>query len=278
MLRQSLTSMGIPASFISILVSIAIFVCVTVGTYLVGRFLVNRVLSQILKKRGLSKHARKPILKLLNVLSVLLAVMVAFGAAGFGNFLAALTTISAAGTLAVGFAMQDVLKNFVSGVFIFTDRPFEIGDWIEWSGGSGTVEDISFRVTRVRTFDNELLTVPNSELTTATVKNYTDSDELRIKALFGVGYEDDIEQATDIILEEARNHDGIMDTPDPSIRLTELADSYVGLQARIWIADPSRADFVRTKAELMTNVKQRFDEEDINIPYPQTELSGSITV
>jgi small-conductance mechanosensitive channel len=97
-----------------------------------------------------------------------------------------------------------------------------------------------------------------------------------VKFVFGIGYDDDIERATDIILEEATAHDDIMDDPAPSVRLTELGDSSVGLQSRIWIADPSRADFVKTRGEYVQSVKQRFDEEGIDIPYPHRTLTGGI--
>ncbi len=171
---------------------------------------------------------------------VFVAISVASGWR-IGNFLQSLATIAAAATLAIGFAMQDVIANFVAGIFIFTDKPFRINDWIEWDGNSGIVEDISFRVTRVRTFDNELLTVPNSQLTDGVIKNPVAKDKLRLQVPFGIGYDDDIQQATDIILDEAEAHDGIMTTPEPSVRLTELGDSSVGLQSRIWIKNPSRS-------------------------------------
>jgi small-conductance mechanosensitive channel len=203
-------------------------------------------------------------------------VTVAFGAAGYQGFLRSLATIAAAATLAIGFALQDVIKNFVAGVFIYTDKPFRIGDWIEWQGNSGVVEDISFRVTRVRTFDNELLTVPNSNLTDGVIKNPVAKDQLRLKFMFGIGYDDDIDKATEIILEEARNHPEIMDDPEPSVRLTELGDSSVGLQSRIWIKNPNRADFVKTRAEYVKTVKERFDAADINIPYPNRTIGGGL--
>ncbi|MFP4175509.1 MAG: mechanosensitive ion channel family protein, partial [Halobacteriales archaeon] len=151
-------------------------------------------------------------------------------------------------------------------------------DWIEWENGtySGIVEDISLRVTRVRTFDNELLTVPNSSLTENVVKNPVEGNRLRLKFVFGIGYDDDIERATEIIVEEAEEHDGIMDDPAPSVRVTELADSYVGLQSRIWILNPSRADFVKVRSEYVENVKNRFDDEGIEIPFPQRDLSGVV--
>jgi small-conductance mechanosensitive channel len=174
--------------------------------------------------------------------------------------------------------MQDVIANFVAGVFIYTDRPFRIGDWIEWDGNSGVVEDISLRVTRVRTFDNELLTVPNSQLTDGVIKNPVAKEQLRLKFLFGIGYDDDIDRATEIIIEEAEKHEEILDDPAPSVRLTELGDSSVGLQSRIWIDDPSRADFVKTRGEYVTAVKERFDEEGINIPYPNRTIGGDLAI
>jgi len=252
------------------------FVVVFAVVYIVGKAVLGSIVDRVMERRGLDAHARKPLKKITNIAVVFVAIAVSFGAAGFGNFLTALATIGAAATLAIGFAMQDIIKNFVSGVFIFTDKPFRINDWIEWDGNSGIVEDISLRVTRVRTFDNELLTVPNSDLTENVVKNPVAKGQLRLKFVFGIGYDDDIDTATEIIIEEAENHEGIMDDPGPSVRLIELGDSSVGLQSRIWIDDPSRSDFVKIRGEYVQAVKQRFDEEDINIPYPNRTIGGGL--
>ncbi|PSQ00504.1 mechanosensitive ion channel protein [Halobacteriales archaeon QS_4_70_19] len=271
-----LQGLGVPPTLADPTAQAIVFLLVFVGVYLLGRVLVTPLFSRILDRRDLDKHAKRPLRRVVGIVIVFVAITAAFGFAGFGNFLQSLATIAAAATLAIGFAMQDVLKNFVAGIFIYTDKPFRIGDWIEWNDNSGIVEDISLRVTRVRTFDNELLTVPNFQLTDGVIKNPVAKDKLRMKFVFGIGYEDDIQQATDIIVEEAENNDDILADPEPSVRLTELADSYVGLQSRFWIANPSRADFVRIRGEYVTDVKQRFDENDINIPYPQRDLSGGI--
>nr|WP_250872652.1 mechanosensitive ion channel family protein [Halomarina rubra] len=255
-----------------------VFVAAFVLLYLVGRATVVPVARRVMDSRELDEHAKTPLLKLVTFAMLFVTVSVSFGLAGFGNFLTSLATIAAAATLAIGLAMQDVLANFVAGVFIYTDKPFRIGDWIEWDGNSGIVEDISLRVTRVRTFDNELLTVPNSQLTDGVIKNPVAKDKLRLKFTFGIDYTDDIQQATDIIMAEAEDHPEIMDDPAPSVRLTELADSYVGLQSRIWISNPSRADFMRIRGEYVTDVKRRFDAEGISIPFPQMDLSGGIQV
>ncbi len=273
-IAEPLDDLGVP--FANTAADVVVFVVAFVVVYLLGKTIVSPLFSRLLDARGLDRHAKVPLQKTLSFLIVFVAVSVAFGMAGLGSFLTAVATIGAAATLAIGFALQEVIQNFVAGIFIFTDKPFRIGDWIEWDGNSGTVEDISLRVTRIRTFDNELLTVPNGQLMGSVIKNPVDADQLRLKFVFGIGYDDDIETATGIILEEAKKHDGIVAEPEPSVRLVELGDSSVGLQSRIWIDNPSRADFVKTRGEYVTSVKQRFDEENINIPYPNRTIGGGL--
>ena len=280
LLGDILESVGIPSEaahpFGEAVVGAALFILAFIALYLIGRRVVLPILERVLNSRDLDRHAKTPIRKMVWIVYLFIGITIAFGVAGYDDFLRSLATIAAAATLAIGFAMQDVLKNFVAGVFIFTEKPFKIGDWIEWDDNAGVVEDISLRITRVRTFDNELLTVPNSKLTDGVVKNPVDGERLRLKFVFGIDYDDDIDKATDIIVEEANKHPSILEDPGPSVRLTELADSYVGLQSRIWIAQPRRSDFVKTRAEYVKNVKQRFDEEDITIPFPQRTLSGGL--
>ncbi|MEF8870802.1 MAG: mechanosensitive ion channel family protein [Haloarculaceae archaeon] len=273
-IAEQLANFDIPAA--DAVGSAVTFVVAFVALYLGSKIFVLPVVRRFLNRRDLDEHAKKPLLKLTSIVLSFAAVAFAFTFAGFGNILTAIATIGAAATLAIGFAMQDVLANFVAGIFIYTDKPFRIDDWIEWDGNSGVVEDISLRVTRVRTFDNELLTVPNSQLTDGVIKNPVAKDKLRLKFVFGIGYDDDIDKATEIIIEEAEKHDEILDDPAPSVRLIELGDSSVGLQSRIWIAQPSRADFVKTRAEYVKAVKVRFDAEDINIPYPNRTIGGGL--
>jgi len=160
--------------------------------------------------------------------------------AGYSAFLSAFAVFGGAIALAVGFAAQDLLGNFVAGIFILKDKPFEVGDWIEWDGNAGRVEDIDLRVSRVRTFDNERITVPNGDLANNAVTNPVAYETLRQKFVFGIGYEDDIAEATDIIIVEAEAHAEILDDPAPSVRVVELGDSAVGLQSRWWIGEPGR--------------------------------------
>ena len=254
------------------------FVLAVVVLYVLGRVVVLRVVRAALGRRDLDRHAQRPLLLVTHLTIAFVALAVGFGLAGLGNFLVAMTGVAAALALAIGFATQKVIANVVAGVFIYADRPFRIGDWIEWDEYSGTVEDISLRVTRVRTFDNELLTVPNATLTGGVIKNPVDGDSLRVRFTFGIGYDDDVSAARDIILAEAERHEEILSDPAPTVRLVDLGSSDVALQAGIWIAHPSRGDVVRIRGEYVEAVKGRFDEAGIDIPYPVRTLEGGLTL
>ena len=252
------------------------FVVAFVVVYLLGRIVVVPLTERALDRRGFDETVRSMSHNLLHALSFAIAVGIAFTVAGFGSVIAAFATLAGAIALAIGFAAQGLLANFVSGIFILKDRPFEIGDWIEWDDHAGIVEEIDLRVTRVRTFDNERITVPNTELADNPVKNPVAYDRLRQKFTFGIGYDDDIGEAMEIITEEADAHEAILEEPPVSIRVTDLGDSAVGLQTRFWIGDPSRSDFVKIRSELVRRVKERFDGAGIDMPYPYRQLTGSV--
>ncbi|WP_433624872.1 mechanosensitive ion channel family protein [Halomicrococcus sp. NG-SE-24] len=254
------------------------FVLGFVVVYLLGRAILVPFVRRVLDRRGFDPTVASLGENVAGVVVALLAIAVAFTVAGFGSVIAAFSVFAGAVALAVGFAMQDLLANFVAGVFILKDRPFEIGDWIEWPDGEGRVEEIDLRVTRVRTFDNEQITVPNGDLANNAVTNPVAYDKLRNKFVFGIGYEDDIDHAKEIILDEASKVEGILDDPGISVRVTELADSYVGLQTRFWIENPNRSDFVGITSELVQSVKERCDAEGIDMPYPYRQLTGGVDI
>ena len=273
-----LAGLGVPNVIATTIGSAITFVVVSVVLFTVLRRLFETVTARFIASRGLADHVRAPVERLGLVLAGFVAITIAFGAAGFGDFLQSLATIAAAATLAVGLATQDVLKNLVAGVFIYTDQPFKIGDQIEWDGHAGTVEDISFRVSRIRTFDGELLTVPNSTMTDGVIKNVTDGRTRRITIDVGIGYEDDIDTAATLMEEIAEGIEGVRQNPSPSTRLKALGDNAVIITARIWLADPARGDATAVRASFLQGVKERFDAAGIDLPYPTRVLEGSITV
>ncbi|MGM0448130.1 MAG: mechanosensitive ion channel family protein [Methanobacteriota archaeon] len=254
------------------------FVAGFLAVLLLGKLVLIPGLRRIVRSRGFDEAVLSLGTNVLNAVVWVAAIAIGFAVAGYGSFLSAFAVFGGAIALAVGFAAQDLLGNFVAGVFILKDKPFAVGDWIEWGDNAGRVEEIDLRVSRVRTFDNELVTVPNGDLANNALTNPVAYDTLRQKFVFGIGYDDDIEQATDIIVEQAEAHEEILDDPGVSVRLVELGDSAVGLQSRWWIADPDRADFVRVRSEYVTAVKEAFDEAGIDMPYVHRQLTGSVEV
>ena len=275
-LGDLLAGVGLPPQLASAAAAGVVFVAVFVAVYAASKLAIVPVVKRLLARRDIDEHVRKPMVLLVYGIALFFGLALAFSIAGLGNILVALSTVTAAATLAIGFAMQDVLKNFVAGVFIYTDEPFRTGDWIEWEGNSGYIEDISLRVSRVRTFDNEHLTVPNSQLTDGVIKNYDTNGTLRLKFTFRISFEDDIDEATDIIVEEAEKQEGILDDPEPSVRLIEINEASFGLQSRIWISDPGNSDFLGIRGRFIQSVTDRFEGEGITIPYPHRTVDGSL--
>ena len=269
---------GLAATIAGLLFTVFLFVLGFVGVLLLGKVIFVPAVRKSVESRGFDKAVKSLGTSVANAVVWVAAVAIGFTIAGYGAFLSAFAVFGGALALAIGFAAQDLLGNFVAGVFILKDKPFEVGDWIEWDGNSGRVEDIDLRVSRVRTFDNERITVPNGDLANNAVTNPVAYETLRQKFVFGIGYDDDIAEATDIIVEKAEEHESILDDPAPSVRLVELGDSDVGLQARWWISDPDRGDFVRVRSEYVTEVKEAFDEAGIDIPYVHRQLTGSVEV
>ncbi|WP_144797426.1 mechanosensitive ion channel family protein [Halorubrum depositum] len=269
---------GLNAALTEILFSVALFLVGFVGVLLLGKLVLVPAVRRVLSSRGFDGAVRSLASSVANAVVWVAAIAIGFTMAGYGAFLSAFAVFGGAIALAVGFAAQDLLGNFVAGIFILKDKPFEVGDWIEWDGNAGRVEDIDLRVSRVRTFDNERVTVPNGDLANNAVTNPVAYETLRQKFVFGIGYDDDIAEATDIIVEKAEAHGEILDDPGVSVRLVELGDSAVGLQSRWWISDPDRGDFVRVRSEYVTAVKEAFDEAGIDMPYVHRQLTGSVEV
>ncbi|MDB2223484.1 mechanosensitive ion channel family protein [Halorubrum ezzemoulense] len=278
MLLLQLDAVTTAVDVAAIATSVVGFVAGFLAVLLLGKYVVIPGLRRIVRSRGFDEAVVSLGTNVLNAVVWVAAIAIGFAVAGYGGFLSAFAVFGGAIALAVGFAAQDLLGNFVAGVFILKDKPFEVGDWIQWGDMSGRVEEIDLRVSRVRTFDNELVTVPNGDLANSAVTNPVAYDTLRQKFVFGIGYDDDIETATDIIVEKAEAHEEILDDPGVSARLVELGDSAVGLQSRWWIADPDRGDFVRVRSEYVTAVKEAFDDAGIDMPYVHRQLTGSVEV
>ncbi|WP_251343247.1 mechanosensitive ion channel family protein [Haloplanus halophilus] len=262
---------------VSAVTTVVLFLAVFVIVYLVGTSVVARVVRESLERREFEETLVGLAVSTAVAITGVLAVALAATVAGFGIVLAAFATLAGALALAVGFAAQDLIANFVAGVFIIQDEPFTAGDWIEWGGNDGVVREIHLRVTKLDTFDNQLVTVPNADLANAAVVNNVANDRRRVSVDFGIGYGDDIERARAAIVDEGAGVDGALDAPEPTAPVTGLGDSAVVLSGRLWI-DPREHGYGAVRARFVEAVKERFDAEGIDMPYPHTELTGGVDV
>jgi len=183
--------------------------------------------------------------------------------------------ISSAIVFVVVFIALSALSRLVAVPLV--DTLFAAAAWTTTpENRSGFVQDISLRVARVRTFNNEHLTVPNSVLTGDVIKNYDKNGTLRLKFTFRIGFRDDIDRATDIVLKEARATEGILAEPELSVKLVEINEASFGLQSRIWIHDPGDSDFPGIRGQFVQSVTERFERKGITIPYPHRTIEGRL--
>ncbi|QPV64545.1 mechanosensitive ion channel family protein [Halosimplex litoreum] len=257
--------------------TVVLFVVSFALIYVVGRSVATSAVERGLERRDVDDTLVTIAVSATVAVVAVVAVALAATVAGFGVVLAAFATLAGALALAVGFAAQDLIANFVAGVFIIQDEPFTVGDWIEWNGNEGVVREVQLRVTKLDTFDNELVTVPNSDLANAAVVNNVANDRRRVSVDFGIGYDDDIERAREAIVDEGARVDAVLDDPEPSAPVTQLGDSAVVLSGRVWIR-PDESSYGAVRSEFVEAVKERFDADGLDMPYPNTELSGDLTV
>ncbi|BBO81669.1 hypothetical protein DSCO28_22350 [Desulfosarcina ovata subsp. sediminis] len=188
--------------------------------------------------------------------------------------------IAGAGVMgvAVGFAAKDTLSNLIAGILLIIDRPFEIGDRIEvWSAPAGSatwgdVIDIGLRATRIKTTDNIVVIIPNNEIMTRDIVNYTIlSSSIRVRVNIGIAYDADIAKAKQLIIQAAQTADWILAHPAPKVVVRNFGDSSVGLQLRVWIQDARKR--MDTISHVTDTVKTVFDQNGIEIPYPKRDIT-----
>ena len=196
-----------------------------------------------------------------------LLIICVLGYVGFE--ITGLAALLASAGFALGLALQGSLSNFAGGVIILIMRPFKIGDFIESSGNTGTVERIELFYTHLITPDNKAIMIPNGSLSNSTIINYSSKDTRRVDLTFGVSYDDDILHVKKVLMDIINENNMILKEPEPFINICEHGDSAVNLTVRVWT---ETQNYWNVYFYLLEQAKLRFDEEKINIPYPQMDV------
>lgn len=239
---------------------------------LAGFWLLGIVLGRLISKAMALSNTASQILRQFVAVSVRRVTWIVGFLLGLAamevNITPVVAVIGAAGFV-IAFALQNTLSNFASGLMIMLYKPFDIGDLIETSEVFGKVKSMTLVTTNVMSPDNKLLVVPNNELWSKVITNYTDSSERRIDLIFGIGYDDDIATAEHALAEVVKAHPKVLEQPETVIRVAELADSSVNLICRPWV---KTEDYWPVHWDLTRAVKERFDAEGISIPFPQQDV------
>lgn len=238
--------------------------------FVVGRLiskLLLALLKRLLKRSDMDDMLVRFVSSIANALLFLFVVVAALDQLGVDT--TSLVAVMGAAGLAVGLSLKDSLANFASGVMLLIFRPIDNGDYVEAAGISGIVESIGIFTTTMRTPDNKEVIVPNGAIYQDSITNYSARDTRRVDMLFGIGYDDDIDQAKSILEAILADDPRVLATPASSVALIELADSSVNFNVRPWVkAD----DYWDVKSSVTEQVKKRFDANGIGIPYPQMDL------
>jgi small conductance mechanosensitive channel len=238
--------------------------------FLIGRWLA-KVLTRALQKLMTKGQVDPMLVSFLGNIAhaAMLAVVVLAALEQLGvNTTSALAILGAAG-LAVGLALKDSLTSFAAGVMLIIFRPFKLGDFVEAGGEAGVVEDIRIFHCVFKSGDNREITMPNAQIYGGTIVNYSARETRRIDLVIGIGYNDDIKKARNLIKQLLDSDDTVLKDPEPTIMLLELGESSVDLAVRPWV---KTEDYWTTRAALLERIKTTFDLEGVNIPYPQRDI------
>ncbi len=261
-LYETLTTTGVDFG-LKVLSAIAIFI---VGRLIAG--LVMRAARKIFDNVDLAPILENFLLNILNFLLTLFIIIAALSQVGF-QMASVIAVLGAAG-LAVGLALQGSLANFASGVLIVFFKPYRVGDYIDAAGESGTVQEVTIFNTILNTPDNRRIIVPNANVTSGSIVNYSILDKRRIDLVIGVGYGDDLREAEKVLRATVEADERVLKDETVTVEVGELADSSVNFVVRPWV---KTSDYWPTRFALTKNIKLALDDAGISIPFPQREVT-----
>ncbi|MGB5768545.1 MAG: mechanosensitive ion channel family protein [Crocosphaera sp.] len=224
---------------------------------------IERVAKKTINSRSLQMLIAKTSSVFVWVTGFLFAAVLAFPGLRLGDIIATLGLSS----VAIGFAFQDIFKNFLAGILLLLREPFCIDDQIIIGDYEGTVESINIRTTQIRTYQGERVLLPNSTVFTSAVQVRTAFEHRRTDLGLGVDYNTNLPKAKAILLRTVYEIDGILENPEPEVDLVNFGDSSIDLIVRYWTS-PSQALVRRIQSQTIMAIKEAFDRADINIPYP----------
>ena len=258
------------SNIVEMLTNGAINLVIAIVIFVVGKWLAKRVqntLEALLRKRNVDEVLVDFLGTISSTLIIIVAVIAAVDTLGIPatSFMA---IIGAAG-LAIGLALKDSLSNFASGVMLVLFRPFSKGDFVDAGGITGTVDEIQLVSTMLTTPDNKQVIVPNALMYSSAIINFSAKDTRRVDMAIGVGYNDDLKVAADVLKKICEDHTKVLTEPATKIFINNLGDSSVDFVVRPWVKSE---DYWDVLAAVLETAKVELEAAGCNIPYPQTDV------
>lgn len=233
---------------------------------IVARFVTNGI-RKIMKSQEVDKILESFVSNL--VYWALMAFVIIAAISQIGVQTTSLIAIMGAAGLAVGLALQGSLANFAAGVLIVLFRPYRVGDYVEAAGVAGSVVQVQILTTILKTADNKQIVVPNGQIMSSIITNYSANETRRVDLVIGISYDDDIDKARDTVQELIDADHRILKDPTCLVAVAELADSSVNIAVRPWV---KTTDYWSVYFDLTEAIKKRFDKEGISFPFPQQDV------
>ena len=241
-----------------------------IATLFLGLWIISmfcRGVTAGFEKAGMDPSLRSFVMSVISIgLKVLLIISVA---SMIGIETTSFIAVLGAAGLAVGLAWQGPLANFADGVLILIFKPYKVIDFIDAAGVMGSVKRIEIFSTILTTGDNKTIVVPNGAVSNSAITNFSTQKTRRVDIVFGIGYDDDLKKAKQVLTGLIEAYERILKDPAPLVVVSNLGDSTVDITTRSWV---NAADYWGVYFDLTENTKLTFDENDISIPYPQTDV------
>lgn len=252
---------------LSVLVKTATIVGLLFLLIIAGRFVRSLVARAIRRISHLSQLMQEFLLKVTFWLTFAVGLMIVLSVLGVN--ITPLFAVLGGASFILAFAMQETLGNLAAGLMIMINKPFDVGDLVDTNGVMGEVEAVSIVSTTVRTLDNQVVILPNSQVWGSIITNVTVSPVRRVDMVFGIGYQDDMDTATKVLEGLVRDHPLILEEPEPMIAVHELADSSVNFICRPWT---KTENYWTVYWDLTRKAKESFDAAGVSIPFPQRDV------
>lgn len=261
----------LPDNIVEILGGYAFSLLMALLIFVIGKWIVNRLVSLLGKVLRKIKGMDETLIKFLeNIVYYVLMIVVLLSALGkLGVETTSFLAILGAAGLAIGLALKDSLGNFASGVMIILFKPFKVGDVVNAAGVTGSVSEVGIFNSVFITPDNQKIIIPNGAITSGSITNINANDTRRVDLVVGIGYGDDIKKAKEVLNDIVSSNEKVLVDKGITVAVSELADSSVNFVVRAWVKTP---DYWDVKFGLTETVKLRFDAEGISIPFPQQDV------